>query len=238
MMKKKDNNLLKPELAVESYLDSLLQEISTDQTELRPLPVKGNVVLLPDFEIPQEDTIDPVNEIIEPVSPATDLAAESTENELSHQEQVKERKYDFTYPIQCLMFHVANTQLSIPLIELGSVLPWVKNMTQLPSSKFWSLGVLKHRERKIRVVDTAGLLSIRKSNTNGYTPSHILVFGDGDWALSCDSLGEVVKVESDDIQWNGPKSSGLSMGTLRGSLAQLLDPMKIMKHLESITAAS
>jgi purine-binding chemotaxis protein CheW len=238
MMKKKHNNLLKPEQAVESYLDSLLQEIPNDQAELMPLPVKDNVVLLADLDIQQEESIDPVNEVTESVPPAIDLPAESTEIEVSQQEQLKERRHDFSYPIQCLMFHVANTQLSIPLIELGSVLPWVKNMTQMPSSKFWSLGVLKHRERNIRVVDTAGLLSIRKSDTNDSTPKHILVFGDGDWALSCDSLGEVVNVESEDIQWNGPKISGLSMGTIKGSLAQLLDPMKIMKHLESMTVAS
>jgi purine-binding chemotaxis protein CheW len=239
MMKKKDNNLLKPEQAVESYLDSLLQEISPDQPGLKPLPVKDNIVLLADFDIPEEESNQPVEVEIEPsdtvISPPEEV---SSRNEVTTQEQLKERQYDYSYPIQCLMFRVASTQLSIPLIDLGGVLPWVKNMTQLPSSQSWSLGVFQHRDRNIRVVDSAGLLNIRKLNSSDSKPGHILVFGDGDWALSCDSLGEVVKVESSEIQWSGPKSSGLSMGTLKGSLAQLLDPMKIMQYLERITVAS
>jgi purine-binding chemotaxis protein CheW len=238
MMKKKDNNLLKPEQAVESYLDSLLQEISPDQSGLKPLPVKDNIVLLADFDIPEEESNQPVEVEIKPGDPVISPPEVSSRDEVTSQEQHKERQYDYSYPIQCLMFRVASTQLSIPLIELGGVLPWVKNLTQLPSSQSWSLGVFQHRDRNIRVVDSAGLLNIRKSNTSDSKPGHILVFGDGDWALSCDSLGEVVHVESNEIQWNGPKSSGLSMGTLKGSLAQLLDPMKIMQYLERITAAS
>lgn len=230
MMKKKDNNLLKPEQAVESYLESLLQEISAEAEPLKPLQLRDNIVLLPDFEIPQQTPQQPVEESTQVI--------ESAQVEVPAPQEQKERKQDFTYPIQCLMFRVSNTLLSIPLIELGSVLPWVKNMTQLPSSKFWSLGVLKHRDRNVKVVDTAGLLGIKKSDSNDSHPKHILVFGDGDWALSCDSLGEVVYVESHDIQWNGPKSSGLSMGTIKESLAQLLDPNKIMKHLEDLTTAS
>ena len=225
MMKKKDNNLLNPEQAVESYLDTLLQEVSEQQVKAEPLALKDNIVLLPDLEIPE--VVDQEESVPEPKP----LQEPETQPE---PELVSERRQDFTYPIQCLMFKVAGTQLSVPLIEMGSVLPWTDKMTQIPSSQSWSLGVLQHRGRNIRVVDTAGLLKIRTQSASG-DAKHILVFGDGDWALSCDFLGEVVKVESNDIQWSGPKSSGLSMGTIKGTLAQLLDPVKIMKHLETIT---
>ncbi len=235
MMKKKDNTLLKPEQAVESYLDNLLQEIPAESSEAKPLELKDNIVLLPDFEIAEEVNDPAVEETIEADSSTIVTAHEVAEEEEAPQESSKERKLDFSYPIQCLMFQAANTQLSIPLIELGSVVPWVDNMTQLPSSQHWSLGVLQHRERNIRVVDTAGILNIKKSNTDENHPRHILVFGEGDWGLSCDSLGEVVNVESDDIQWSGPKSPGLNMGTIKSSLAQLLDPIKVMRYLDSVT---
>ncbi len=237
MMKKKDNNLLKPEKAVESYLDSLLHEVFAEPVEVKPLPVKGNLVLLTDFEIPEDDTDQQINETVKSSDLVIDAPQEASETEVLQPEQVVDRHHDFVYPIQCLMFKVSGTQLSIPLIEMGSVLPWVENLTQIPSSKYWSLGVFKHRDRNIRVVDTAGLLSIRNHHADESIHTHILVFGDGDWALSCDSLGKVVKIESDDVQWSGPKTSGLSMGTIKESLALLLDPMKIMKHLESIAAA-
>ncbi len=223
MMKKKDNNLLNPEQAVESYLDTLLQEVSEQQVKAEPLALKDNIVLLPELEIP--DIVDQKEPVPEP-EPIQESEPEAV--------QAHARQQDFTYPIQCLMFKVAGTQLSVPLIEMGSVLPWTDKMTQMPSSQSWSLGVLQHRGRNIRVVDTAGLLKIRSRTATG-DAKHILVFGDGDWALSCDFLGEVVKVESDDIQWSGPKSTGLSMGTIKGTLAQLLDPVKIMRHLETIT---
>ena len=233
MMKKKDSNLLNPEQAVENYLDMLLQEASEVQEKSKPMAVKNNVVLLPDLEIPD----------IEPEEQVAPVA--SVEKEIKHEAFVEpeekralpeDRRQDFSYPIQCLMFKVSGTQLSIPLIEMGSVLPWVDKMTKIPSSQSWSLGVLQHRDRNIRVVDTARLLNINKKTETGH-PGHILVFGDSDWALSCDFLGEVAYVESDDIQWSGPKSKGLSMGTIKGTLAQLLDPVKIISHLESISLA-
>jgi purine-binding chemotaxis protein CheW len=229
MKKKNDNNLLNPEQAVESYLDSLLQEVSTPTSMLKPLSVRDNIVLLTDLEIP-EPAIEPQQEL--------QHQREQANQEIEQQQESpgKERRYDFDYPVQCLMFDVAGTRLSIPLIEMGSVLPWVEKMTKLPSAEKWSLGVLLHRGRNIRVVDTAGLLNIRKS-ADPVAPKHILVFGDGDWALSCDRLGEVVKLDANDIQWNGPRNNGLSMGTIKESLAQLLDPKKIMQYLQGMTEA-
>lgn len=229
MKKKNDNNLLNPEQAVESYLDSLLQEVSTPAPVLKPLSVRDNIVLLTDLDIP------------EPESEQQQAALQKQEDinqEIAQQEKspAKERRYDFDYPVQCLMFEVAGTKLSIPLIEMGSVLPWVDHLTKLPSAEKWSLGVLQHRGRNIRVVDTAGLMNIRKLPEQ-LVPKHILVFGDGDWALSCDRLGEVVKLDASDIQWNGPKNNGLSMGTIKQSLAQLLDPKKIMYYLQGMTKA-
>lgn len=234
-MKKKDNSLLEQDRAVESYLESLLQEVPSSPSPVKPLQVRDNIVLLPDFDIPEE-----ISESAQPLQPELketaiqqpDPVSEmSAEHEQHHAARLQQ---DYDYPIQSLMFQVAGTQLSIPLLDLGNVVPWDENMTRLPSAELWSLGVLQHRGRNIRVVDSARLLNIRQPDPDA-RPGHILVFGDGDWALSCDRLGEVVKLESTDVQWRAPDSIGFSLGTIKKSLAQLLDPMKIMKHLEGIT---
>ena len=61
---------------------------------------------------------------------------------------------------------------------------------------------------------------------------HILVFADEDWAITCDHLGEVIRLVEDEVQWSR-SDHGLALGTIRESLAVLLDPQRLLKQLDS-----
>jgi len=141
----------------------------------------------------------------------------------------------YRFPVQCLMFEVADHALCIPLIDMGSVAPLDPDaMTRIPDSPDWLLGVLPHRECNLRIVDSAVLLGIQRRQVAA-EGLHFLVFAEEDFAITCERLGEVVYLEDEDVRWL-EGSSGLSMGTVRESLATLLSPLKIRRHMQVISA--
>ena len=209
MPKKYNSGLLNPDSAVEDFLDTLLQESTEKPEKLKPVRSKSNLLLLPELEV-------------EPAEP--EIVAD-----IEVDQDVK--SYEYSFPIQCLMFSVAGNQLSIPLINMGSVLAWGDRLTLLPDAPDWFLGILQHREMNVKVVDTAKIIHINENNQQNSEHQHILVFGDDNWAITCDKLGEVIKLNEDDVKWSKQESKNLALGTIKESLATLLDPNKILNKL-------
>ncbi len=232
-MKKKDKNtLLNQDTAVENYLDTLLQEATDNSTLSKPVKEKGSIALLPEINIDaapnREKEKTPDDKPLETLS--TTIEENHEAEEVQHSAAASSTDYDF--PIQCLMFRVGDNKLCIPLIKMGSVLPWTENLTQLPYMPKWFMGLLKYRGKNVRVADTAKLLKIDDSPGN-IEERRILVFGQESWAIVCDEIGEVVQLKHDDVQWSAHKNKGLSLGTVKQSLAILLDPIKLLKRLNN-----
>jgi len=250
MPKKSSNVLLDANSAVADFLDTLLQE-ATEAVPGRHDEKPAPVILMPEVESPtphgrQSDPVEslPAQALRSPGT-AHDAAAQAKETQApanenpavesqpAESDRLVSRQQDYTFPLQCLMFKVGDNRLSIPLIDLGSVLPWTDKLTRLPDAPDWYLGILQHRDAKFRVVDSARILQI-KSTHERVANRHLLVFGDADWALSCDRLGEVLKLQPEDVQWSSQSTGSLALGTIRDSLAILLDPLKVKNHLEQL----
>lgn len=230
VMQEKDNhNLLKPNTAVEDFLDTLLQE-STQQPadkKIVKLKSKPTISLLADLPLQAEP-----EEIIEQKTVDVEQKVPQQQQDEQQIEPLNDpglNQSDYTFPLQCLMFSVRGNQLSIPLIDMGSVLNWTDKLTMLPGAPEWFLGILNHRGEKVKVADTARLLKINQGKLS--KPQHILVFGKENWAISCDELGEVIKLTEQDVKWSGNDNRMLSLGTIKDSLAILLDPVKILQQL-------
>ena len=223
-------------------LDELLAEPlaeAVQQPPPEPEPVVAPVVE-PEPEALEEappavqlDGDESAAEEIEEVTAAVDEVAGEAEPEPLPVDP-RER---YRFPVQCLMFRVDRHQLCIPLIDMGSVAPLeCERLTRLPDTPDWLLGVLPHRERNLRIVDSAVLLGIERREPMSQR-LHFLVFADEDFAISCDDLGEVVYLQDEDIKWQAPGSGGLSMGTVRETLATLLSPSGITEHMARISEA-
>ena len=245
MRNKHDKNLLNPATAVSSYLDTLLQ--MEDQPDEQPATVTletqpQTVLYMPVIEsdlaaldklardervAAPEDRDEPP---AQPAAPVIDEAAGvRVEVSAPRPKPAGEARDRYDFPMQCLMFGVAGVDFSMPLIDMGSVIPGQQTLTRLPGGPAWFLGLLKHRERNIRVVDSASLLRLERQHP--VDGQHILVFGESNWAMTCDQLGQVVRLAEDDIQWKPATGKSLSLGTIRSSLALLLDPVKLVAYL-------
>ena len=245
-MKRDNKSLLEPSLAVESYFDNLLQEVNHDSpsTQVVKLEQRSNLLSGLERELAGIDVVDEFQgekdaatkqTLAQPGDRVTSAGVNEQESEGAVAEgPVKADNQDVEFPLQCLMFSVQQHELGLPLIEMGSVVPDRCELTRIPDSPDWVLGVLQHRGRNVKVVDTAALLSMPACK-NEQESRHFLVFGEQDWALSCDHLGNVVQLNEADVQWHQSSQHGLSMGTIKQSLALLLDVEKLFRHFGELT---
>ena len=209
MNTQKRARLLSPKQALGNYLDEMLFRAT-----VTPAPAPTSQ------ELSTEIVVSPAEVKPGPAATPEDLdpAAPASTPELE-------------FPLQSLMFEVAGHRLSIPLIQLAAVISWNEAITRLPQSPPWMLGLIRHRESSLRIVDSRQLLEI--SASSDAVPEHLLVLGKGDWAISCDHLQQVENLARDDIQWRQDSEQQLTLGTIRESLAILLNPAGIVASLES-----
>ncbi len=237
-MSKNKNKLLDANTAVASYLDNLLQEAT------EPKPVSS-------VKLKNKDKLDNVHVIETPLTKAKLIhdndfidaplqqqeealdkcVEDNSSNELEPDVSTKDEAFEF--PVQCLMFRVNNNLLAIPLVKMGSVVPFGDKLTQLPHSPNYFKGLLKHRENNVKVADSTTLLMgvISGQTDDDFNPSHLLVFENDDWAISCDELLDVVTLNEEDIKWHESKNHRLSLGTIKKTLALVLSPEAICQKL-------
>ena len=114
------------------------------------------------------------------------------------------RVADWAYPeFQAQLFAVGKLQLAVPLNKLQGVVAWndaVEWQTGQPSG---CLGSLSYQERAVWVIDTAALVlpPERRELMPSLQPDYILIVGNGAWGLACHSVGEVIRLAWDEVNW-------------------------------------
>ncbi len=227
---KKPSNLLDQEDAVGSYLADMLSEPVQDLSQSTTLSEDGqfdNLVLL--RQALAEVAEDSVEEVpIEAVDAVTEQVRE--EVAVSETAEVSDESESIDFPMQCLMFSVAEQQLSMPLIKMSGVVEFPDSLSRLPGSSQSILGVFQYRGNNVQVIDSAGLLGIKRSADE--TPAKLIVLQGEKWAITADKLATVVAVDEPDVKWNSNKQGAMTLGTIKASLAQLLSPQAITTVLE------
>lgn len=219
-----------PDQVIEGVVDAdpRPEATTTDSSPIEPSSIES---------VPVEPEMPPVLMVEDPSAKKTIERIQTFKNQQTSptiepeiiQSLEEIQRYDF--PLQCLMFKVSGNQLSIPLIDMGSVLPWGAKLTTLPHTPDWFLGLLIHRDENVRVVNTAKFMNIPEISQDDDS-RHILVFGNESWAITCDSLGDVIKLNEKDVKWTRKGVSNLMLGTIKSSLAILLDPEKLLMQMK------
>ena len=125
---------------------------------------------------------------------------------------------------QALLFNVGSLRLAVPLVRLHGVLPWPEAIAAMPGQPSWSLGLMRHRDRNVRVVDTATLVGVPGDGGQRPVPSNVLIVGDGEWALAADSISDVLHLEPGEVKWRSAQGRRPWLaGTLLERLCALMD---------------
>lgn len=224
-----DQKLLEPQQALWSYLDNLLQEIPRQPVsepkpqvrEQRPVrerppvaPLRQEPKRLPAARPAPSERATPAPQ---PVTvPATMLPVPR-----------KERPEWAQAEFQALVFSVGGLSLAVPLTSLNGVLKWPKEgISPMPNQPDWCYGLLRYRDQNVRVVNTAALVipPDRPELMPTEPPRHLLVVDGGRWALSCNEIGDVLRLAPEQVKWRryGGKRPWLA-GTVLKHLCALID---------------
>ena len=225
------SKLRDPGQALGDYLDEMLHLATSDAATAPVSEARQRVVLPAQLPLAQiVDETDPAPAAAEPGDTGSKPAI-SPPIESVQPAQGDDDSDNLEFPLQCLMFRVGKHLLSVPLIQLSSVVSWSDAVTRLPHSPDWLLGLIKVRETNLRIVDSGRLLGIDFDPAQ--KPGHLLVLDDSGWALTCDQLEQVVNLEADDIQWKPDARRRMVLGTIRDSLSTLISPPGIAAELDS-----
>lgn len=203
--------LLDQELALGAYLESLLR-----------VPVEAS-------QAPGARQSERVTAVVE--SPSTDDA-------LSVPAPASRQWAQGRFP--CLRFKVAGLTLAVSLERLNGVLPWpADGVNPMPGHAPWFLGLLAHQGRQIKVIDTAWHVLPQDRREELTTErdmarlKNIVVIGDGQWGLACDTVDEVMNLEPEAVKWRsaGGKRPWLA-GTVIAHMCALLDADAYAQMLE------
>jgi purine-binding chemotaxis protein CheW len=199
--------MAEPDMALVSYLDTLLSEIE-DVRDVEPLTeIKGATPAADTRrqEGQAETGLVTRDEPDEPIIPAWAETA-----------------------FQALMFQVRGLTLGVPLTSLVSILEWRESASILPGQPAWHLGVLVSRGQKVVIVDTAQLVMPErvsaKDSDNRPPGGYLLLVGDGYFALAVDAIASTVILKKEQVRWRSVLGARPWLaGTMIVQLSALLD---------------
>ena len=216
---KKPTRLVDPDEVLTDYLNALLSEVETvEQTE-----TAAEVITEVAPTVVAEAEVTVANEPAEDSLPATEQVTETAAPAAAND-------------IQILLFEVAGITLAVPLEQLNGILEWNDEVTSMPNSSAWFLGLLAERGHQIKIIDTGMLVvpSKFRGNHRREDMQKIILIGDSKWGLACDSVSEVITLSRDKVRWRGENSKRPWLaGMVVDRMCALLDIDKFVELLGS-----
>jgi len=213
--------LVQQEIALDSYLSTLLDEIPTN-LELDQLDQENEKVKQVELKLKSRPTI---------VEQGTNKEAELTavENPLSVMPSWAQDEF------QALFFKVDKLTLVIPLTELLRMIKIEKQPSKLPGQPTWFMGLLESHGQQVGILDT-GQLILGKSrgqqrNLEQQPFQSILITHDGKWGLACDEILSIGKIEPDQVRWRTLRQKRpWLVGTVIEELTAVIDVNHLVPH--------
>lgn len=126
---------------------------------------------------------------------------------------------------ECLLFSVAGLTLAVPLISLGAIYQLEGELTPLVGRANWFMGLYRHGERNVHVVDTAQWVM-----PDRWTPDvrnnyrFVIRLADDDWGVATDSVQQAINLSPEQVKWRSERSKRPWLaGTVIDHMCALLD---------------
>ncbi|UVE16349.1 chemotaxis protein CheW [Pseudomonas sp. LS44] len=242
----------RPQLALQSYLDALLQEAAAELAEsvsheefeaamleeqvrdarlLSVAPVVEvaprviEVVETPPIEPPAPIVLAPVAELQASHAPAP-LLALNADGRPSWAEQ----------PFECLLFDVAGLTLAVPLVCLGSIYPLAdQELTPLFGQPDWFLGILPCQAGNLKVLDTARWVMPDRYRADFREGLQYVISVQGyEWGLAVHQVSRSIRLDPAEIKWRGQRTQRPWLaGTVIEHMCALLDVASLAELIAS-----
>ena len=148
-----------------------------------------------------EDALDLYfNEML--VESTVDGVTNKTEDRITKAQPATE--YDQNQPFQALLFDTNGLQLAIRTEDIKAILPWPETPLEQNydrSDNETIMGFYNLAPNQIKIINTAQIVLPIQHRHNIAIPSFIIQVNEGNWALSCHKINEIITLAPEDIHW-------------------------------------
>jgi purine-binding chemotaxis protein CheW len=220
------------EMALDSYLSTLLDEIPTIEELDQAEEIKLKTV---------EKTVKQVKSPAIKPKPIKKIAVQTIKKEEKTEQVIKPLSVMPSWTqneFQALFFRVDKMILATPLTELLRTIKIEKAPTTIPGQPSWFMGLLDTHEQRIGVLDTGQLIfgkSIGLQIDREKQPfQSILITGDGKWGLACDEVLSIGTLEPEKVRWRTLRDKKTWLvGTVIDELTAIIDVNHLVPHRKS-----
>jgi purine-binding chemotaxis protein CheW len=236
----------KPQLALQSYLDALLQDAACalEQQHNSALAEFEAAVLEEQLRDAQaRQVIEAVPAVVvRPQGSGTlpDLVAETVLRPPQPSQAIGNGRPDWAQAsFECLLFDVAGLTLAVPLVCLGSIYSLAgQELTALFAQPPWFLGLLPSASGNLKVLDTARWVMPERYREDFRQGLQYVISVQGyDWALAVHQVNRSIRLHPDEIKWRSERTQRPWLaGTVIEHMCALLDVAALVELLTSGTA--
>ncbi len=246
----------RPQLALESYLDALLQDATEEELPEPILVLEPAVVAestLDEFQLAvleeqaRDAQVAPVAErapVLVPITPVV-LAPVVVEPvvEVHLPPSITpppvagdDRPAWAAEPFECLLFDVAGLTLAVPLVCLGSIYSLEgQELTPLFGQPEWFLGILPSQAGNLKVLDTARwVMPDRYRDDFRQGLQYVISVQGYEWGLAVHQVSRSLRLDPNEIKWRSHRGQRPWLaGTVIEHMCALLDVAELAELIAS-----
>ncbi|MFC6338887.1 chemotaxis protein CheW [Pseudomonas sp. CCM 7891] len=242
----------RPQLALESYLDALLQDATEEQLP-EPILVLDEVIepenTLDEFQLAvlEEQVRDarvviPAREPVQSGALAAPVVVEPVVDvhlppSITPPPVERDgRPVWAAEPFECLLFDVAGLTLAVPLVCLGSIYSLQgQELTPLFGQPEWFLGILPSQQGNLKVLDTARwVMPERYRNDLRQGLQYVISVQGYEWGLAVHQVSRSLRLDPNQIKWRSHRGQRPWLaGTVIEHMCALLDVAELAELIAS-----
>ncbi|MDZ7888172.1 MAG: CheW domain-containing protein [Pseudomonas sp.] len=241
----------RPQLALQSYLDALLQEAAAELADSVSLDEFQSAVLeeqVRDARLlaPREVEVQvEVRPVVEPLVVAPVLAPEVSLPESVAAVAVEPPPAVLAFdgqpswaeePFECLLFDVAGLTLAVPLVCLGTIYPLHdQELTPLFGQPDWFLGILPSQSGNLKVLDTARwVMPDRYRDDFRQGLQYVISVQGYEWGLAVHQVSRSIRLDPTEVKWRTQRTQRPWLaGTVIEHMCALLDVAALAELIAS-----
>lgn len=236
----------RPQLALESYLDALLQE-ATEEELPEPLLVLEPAVAEPDstldefqLAVLEEQARDAhVAPVVVPIAPVVvePVVEVHLPPSITPPPVTGDGRPSWAAePFECLLFDVAGLTLAVPLVCLGSIYSLEgQELTPLFGQPEWFLGILPSQAGNLKVLDTARwVMPDRYRDDFRQGLQYVISVQGYEWGLAVHQVSRSLRLDPNEIKWRSHRGQRPWLaGTVIEHMCALLDVAELAELIAS-----
>lgn len=230
-----------PQLALQSYLDDLLQDAFTAMedphaqefaeavAEEKRLEAKASAQLAPPTPLFKTDVLAPNRAAPAPSVPTAAAPVATVALAPGESEGLPEWAQE---PFECLLFDVAGLTLAVPLISLGSIYKLsTDQLTPIFGQPEWFLGMMQSQAGNLKIMDTARAVLAERYKPQMRDGLQYAISVQGyEWALAVHQVSRAIRLDPKQVKWRHERRQRPWLaGTVIEHMCALLDVEALAK---------